>query len=114
MSIDSSILSIENVSNYAENTTKELIDVNLTYTNINNKKKITRPYLTKFEKSKLLGIRAQQLSNGADPMVPITSSETNIIKIAEKELYHKKIPLLVRRYLPNNEYEDWRLKDFLN
>ena len=74
--------------------------------------KKTIPIITKFETAKLIGIRVQQLAHGATPCVKGTFD--SIIDIAETEFKTKQIPLIVRRYLPNGSYEDWKIKDFLN
>ena len=68
----------------------------------------TTPYMTKYEKARILGTRALQISLNAPPMVDI-EGEIDPLKIAEKELRQKKIPMIVRRYLPNGRYEDWTL-----
>ncbi len=34
-------------------------------------------------------------------------------QIAEKELREKKIPFTVRRYLPDNTYEDWSVEELI-
>jgi len=46
----------------------------------------------------------------APPMVEV-GDETDPLKIAEKELAAKLIPLIVRRYLPDGSYEDWRVDE---
>jgi hypothetical protein len=46
-------------------------------------------------------------SMNAPPMVDV-GEETDPLKIAEKELAERKIPLIIRRYLPDGSYEDWR------
>ena len=43
----------------------------------------------------------------APPMVEV-GDESDPLKIAEKELAEKKIPLIIRRFLPDGSYEDWR------
>ena len=35
------------------------------------------------------------------------------IQIATKELYSKKIPLIIRRHLPNDKYEDWSINELM-
>lgn len=92
-----------------------LISKDLSYNDYYKKKKVTKPFLTKYEKAKILGLRAQMLSNGSIPMIE-TKYLINITKtldIAEMELKEKKIPLFIRRYLPNKEYEDWRLDELI-
>ena len=44
-------------------------------------------------------------------MVNLAPGEWDPLKIAEKELREKKIPFIIRRYLPNNSYEDWKLDE---
>uniref|UniRef100_A0A7S3IK78 Uncharacterized protein n=1 Tax=Strombidium inclinatum TaxID=197538 RepID=A0A7S3IK78_9SPIT len=72
---------------------------------------ITSPYLTKYERARILGTRALQLSKNAPPMVIPQPGETDPYKLAERELIERKIPFIVRRYLPDRTYEDWPLKD---
>ena len=74
------------------------------------KKKQSLPFLTKFEKSLILGIRLKQLTSNGKPMVSTHNCFT-IRDILKKEFIEKKIPLLIRRYLPNNSYEDWKLNE---
>ena len=73
--------------------------------------RITTKYLTKYEKARVLGARALQISKNAPVMVNLTPGEWDPLKIAEKELREKKIPFIIRRYLPNNSYEDWKLDE---
>lgn len=47
---------------------------------------------------------------GAPPMVDI-KGETDPLVIAKKELQEKKIPITVRRFLPDGSYEDWSLDE---
>ncbi|WFD33481.1 hypothetical protein MCUN1_000294 [Malassezia cuniculi] len=68
--------------------------------------RITTPYMTKYEKARILGTRALQISMNAPVLVP-TEGEMDPLAIAQKELVAKKIPLIVRRYLPDGSYEDW-------
>lgn len=74
-------------------------------------KKRTLPILTKYEKARIIGIRATQLSNGAVPQVSIDSDD--VLKIAESEFKAMVIPFMVRRYLPDGTHEDWRLQDMI-
>ena len=76
------------------------------------KEKTTTPFMTKYEKARILGTRALQISMNA-PVLVDTAGETDPLKIAEKELLEQVIPLIVRRYLPNGEHEDWAVKDLI-
>ena len=78
-----------------------------------NQKKITYPYITKYEKAKIIGTRSQMISSGSPVMINIPKHITNSVDIAELEYKQKKIPLIIRRTLQNNEFEDWRLEDLI-
>ena len=74
--------------------------------------KKTRPILTKYEKTSILGQRAQQILNGSNILVDIkTLKVKNPLEIARKELKEGLIPFIVRRPLPNGTYEDWKVSD---
>jgi len=75
-------------------------------------KRTTTPYMTKYERARVLGTRALQISMGAPVLVDV-ESETDPLQIALKELREKKIPLVVRRYLPDGYYEDWTCEELL-
>ena len=66
--------------------------------------------LTKFERVRLIGQRAEYLANGAPPMVDITGM-TNALDIAEKELREKKIPLKVLRVYPDGSVVEISVMD---
>ncbi|KAJ9068194.1 subunit common to RNA polymerases I, II, and III [Entomophthora muscae] len=77
-----------------------------------SKVRVTTPYMTKYEKARILGSRALQLSMNAPVLVEL-NGETNPHMIACKELAEGKIPFIVRRYLPNREYEDWEAHELM-
>ena len=82
------------------------------YNDYNEKKeKITNPYMTKYEKIRMIGVRSTQISMNA-PIMVNAEGMTDPLKIAMKEFQEKKLPLIVRRYLPNGHYEDWKLSEF--
>ena len=72
----------------------------------------TTRYMTKYERARVLGTRALQISMGAPIMVELTG-ETDPLDIAMKELTDKKIPIVIRRYLPNGRYEDWKVDELI-
>lgn len=74
-----------------------------------NKPKVTLPLITKFEYSKIKSIRMSQLSNNANPFIKTTSS--NIEEIADEEIKQMKLPFIIKRNLPNGDYELWRLNE---
>ena len=95
------------------------------YEEINNLSKVTRnqdgeiidplhrtlPFITKYEKARVIGERSKQINAGAKPMIPV---EPNIIDgylIALKEFQEKKTPFIIKRPLPNGGCEYWKLSD---
>ncbi len=76
-----------------------------------NKIKVTSKYLNKYEKTRLVGTRALQISLGSPPTVDV-GSLTDPYEIAMLELVQKKIPIVIRRFLPNGTYEDWNINEF--
>ena len=70
----------------------------------------TIPFLTRFEKARVVGKRAMQISKGAPSLVDVGNLD-NPVDIALKELKEKKLPYIIRRPLPNGMFEDWRLDE---
>jgi len=71
----------------------------------------TVPILTKYEKTRIIGIRLKQLNNGAEPYIQVAEDIIDNNYIAEKELKLKKIPFIIQRPIANNTFEYWRLED---
>ena len=73
----------------------------------------TTPYLTKYEKARIIGARALQISKNSPILIPSEqlAGETDPIVIAEMELREGKIPFIIRRYLPDGSYEDWPVSE---
>jgi len=74
---------------------------------------ISDPKLTKYERTKIIGIRAQQIAQGAKPRVKVPSYITDTIEIAELELTNRKIPFLIKRDLPSGKTEYWKIEDMV-
>jgi len=72
----------------------------------------TYPILSKYEKTKIIGLRVAQLNKGAEPYVTL---KTKLIMdnslVAEKELNEKKLPFIIMRPLPNGKSEYWNVND---
>eukprot|EP00092_Neocalanus_flemingeri_P000948 GFUD01001011.1.p1 GENE.GFUD01001011.1~~GFUD01001011.1.p1 ORF type:complete len:136 (-),score=55.25 GFUD01001011.1:157-564(-) len=75
-------------------------------------KRITLPYMTKYERARVLGTRALQIAMCAPVMVEL-EGETDPLQIAMKELKQRKIPIIIRRYMPDGSYEDWRIDELI-
>jgi len=71
----------------------------------------TIPFLTKYEKARVLGQRSKQIESGAKPFVKVPENIIDSYVIAEFELREKKIPFIIRRPLPNGASEYWYIKD---
>ncbi|KAI1828310.1 RNA polymerase Rpb6 [Xylaria intraflava] len=79
---------------------------------IPNEERTTTPYMTKYERARILGTRALQISMNAPVLVDL-EGESDPLQIAIKEMNEKKIPLIVRRYMPDGYYEDWTCEELL-
>ena len=45
------------------------------------------------------------------PILVPRENETDPLEIAKKELRFRKIPLMIRRYLPDGSHEDWNVRE---
>ena len=70
-------------------------------------------HLTKYERSRIIGARALQISMGAPILVEALEKITNPVKVAEKELEYGILPLTIRRILPDGEIVDVPLQELL-
>ncbi|MER3408115.1 MAG: DNA-directed RNA polymerase subunit K [Nitrososphaera sp.] len=70
-----------------------------------NKILIGLPWLTRFERARITGARALQLSLGAPPLTAPEGASTSIA-LAIKEVEQKALPISIRRVLPNGLYQD--------
>ena len=71
----------------------------------------TAPFMTKYEKTRLLGIRAKQLDQGATPLVKVPVGVIDGYTIALAELEQKRMPFIIRRPIPGGGSEYWRAYD---
>ena len=76
------------------------------------KVQIGPPTLTRFEKARIMGARALQLSLGAPTFIPIPKGARASLDIAMEELERKAIPITVRRVLPNGDYQNIPIEYF--
>lgn len=89
----------------------EIVSVDKTYETYYSTDKVTKPFLTKFERAKILGVRSEMLASGSPALVNVPSHIQNTYDIALLEYKEKKIPLIIKRSLPNGKIEYWRLED---
>ena len=71
----------------------------------------TQPFLSVFEKTKILGFRTNQLAQGARPFVTVPEHVTSVLEIARLELEQRRLPFIVKRPMPDGSFEYWRLSD---
>ena len=71
----------------------------------------TLPFVTRYERSRVIGERAKQIEGGAKPFTEINDNVIDSYLIALKEFNEKKIPFIIRRPLPSGGSEYWRLRD---
>jgi DNA-directed RNA polymerases I, II, and III subunit RPABC2 len=71
----------------------------------------TVPFLTKYEKARILGERAKLLNAGGKPFVNVDPSILDGYLIAEKELNEKKLPFIIKRPITNGACEYWKVED---
>lgn len=71
----------------------------------------TLPFITKYEKTRILGERSKQIAAGAQPLIPIDNTTIDSYLIAEKEFNEKAIPFIIKRPLPSGGCEYWKLCD---
>ena len=70
------------------------------------------PILTRFEKARIMGARALQLSLGAPTFIEIPENATTSLDIAMEELEQRLIPISIRRSLPNGDFQNIPLFEF--
>jgi len=66
--------------------------------------------MTRYERARILGTRSLQLAMGAMPTVEM-GDLTDMLEVARKELREKKIPMVIRRYMPDGSFEEWDAND---
>ena len=70
------------------------------------------PTLTRFEKARIMGSRALQLSLGAPPFIDFSKNISTSLEIAMEELGQRVIPIVIRRTLPNGDYQNIPIEQF--
>jgi len=94
-------LEVQSMCNVVRNSEGDIID----------KLHKTYPFVTKYEKTRILGLRAKQINTGSKPFIDIPENIIDGYSIANMEYKEKKIPFIIRRPIPNGGSEYWKLKD---
>jgi len=92
--------------------TKDLAHKQVEITSKDNQIVIGPPILTRFEKARIMGARALQLSLGAPVFIEIPKNATTSLEIAMEELKQRVIPIVIRRTLPNGDYQHLPIDKF--
>jgi DNA-directed RNA polymerase I, II, and III subunit RPABC2 len=78
-----------------------------------DKKHKSPPFLTIYERTKILGARTNQLAEGAMPFVTVPEYMTQPLEIAKLELDQRRLPYIIKRPMPDGTFEYWRLSDLM-
>jgi DNA-directed RNA polymerase I, II, and III subunit RPABC2 len=102
---------------YDEKDTKPFLSTIEEITHQATKNRRTLPILSKYEKAKIIGIRAQQISMGSYIYLDNIETLSNPLDVAKEELRQKRTPLLVRRNIVGKKgtiFEDWRIEELID
>lgn len=87
---------------------------NIQNNDVDKEDRITMPFLTIYERVRVLGTRAKQISLGAKILVKDVDLTTKSpIEIAKIELSYGVIPFKIRRPLPNGKVEEWKISELI-
>lgn len=75
--------------------------------------RIGPPKLTRFERARIVGARALQISLGAPILVELPGDVSDPVDIALRELEEGALPMTIRRTLPDKTHQDIPLSDLL-
>lgn len=75
------------------------------------KAKIRSQRMTRYERSRIIGARALQISMGAPILIRVNPTILDPIRIAELELEKRALPMTIRRKLPSGDSVDVALSD---
>ena len=106
--IDRAIEVIKNRKIITESTDQEPIEIKNSTNAINT----GPPTFPSFEKARIMGSRALQLSLGAPPFIDFSKNISTSLEIAMEELHQKVIPIVIRRTLPNGDYQNISIEQF--
>lgn len=107
---DDDIEKLDDMSNFSK---FSIISNHETYDKVKTTTKQTRPYLSRYEKAKVLGLRAAQIDNGCETTIAIPPQLIDARSIAEYEFKNQVIPFLIRRYFVDGTHEDWKLSELI-
>jgi DNA-directed RNA polymerase subunit K/omega len=82
---------------------------------VDDNKRMTRNFMSKYEYTNIISVRTEQISNGAPLKVTPPKEMTTVVEKVKYELEQGKTPLIIRRHLPNGtgDYEDWKVSELV-
>ncbi len=80
------------------------------YTKYDCSKNNTRPIMSKYEYTLCLGVRAEQLARGSEPLIKVTADLDTPVLIAKEEIKQRRCPLIIEKTYGNKK-EYWKLED---
>ena len=83
------------------------------YNNYDTSKYISSKYLSKYERAKVIGLRAELIAKGSSPFIDVPKGMTSVVEIAEIELLQRKIPFIIERDIGQGKREYWKLEDLI-
>ena len=119
VSIDNSDEEDKDLDDELSYISNSIISNDETYIKSNINKLNMNPFLTKYEFTKILSVRTQQIARGCPPMVEIPqdiidNNKDIYYEIAKLEFKNNKIPLMIRRYESNGKFMDIKINDLIN
>jgi DNA-directed RNA polymerase subunit K/omega len=85
-------------------------DITQIYKNYNPENNKSSNIMTKYEKTLIIGQRAEQIANGAEPLIDVPDGIYDIVEIARLELNMKASPFIIKRRY-GNAYEYYKIED---
>jgi DNA-directed RNA polymerase subunit K/omega len=86
-----------------------------------NEDRKTKPYINKYEFTKLIGIRMEQITNGSQILLDtklIKECKNNTLLMALREMETNNFPLILKRKYVDRRgdytYEEWKVSEFIN
>lgn len=73
----------------------------------------SQPWISQYERTKILGFRTNQLAQGAKPYIAVPKHVVNTIEIARIEIKERRLPFIIARIMPDGNFEFWRLSDLI-
>ena len=85
-------------------------DITQIYKNYDVTKNVSSQNMTKYEKALIIGQRAEQIANGAEPLIKVPDGVYNVVEIVREELAKKATPFILKRRV-GDHYEYWKIED---